>query len=110
MIKAILIHTTGKIELVEIESFDHMKQLSKIQWAECINFGPTANMYLDEDGKMKQLTINHIASSLCTKYNIGLAKDDLIVGNAVITGRPDKTGNWTSIPNELAEELLKTSS
>ncbi len=105
MTKAVLIHTSGKIELINANTLEDF-QLFVGRYIEGLPFNDVATSYINEEGKQLKLPLNYIATKLCFSNGIGLAEDDCIVGNMIVLGVPDAEGNDTDIPNELAERLL----
>ena len=76
-------------------------------WTECIRFTKNALAYVDDEGKIKGLPINELATKLCKRYQIGLNPCDVIVGTFIITGREDMQGQLTNVPQTLVDQIVK---
>nr|WP_255499089.1 DUF3846 domain-containing protein [Leucobacter sp. cx-169] len=62
---------------------------------------PDANMYLNEEGKLLGLPLNNRATTLARK---SIPMGDFIVGDVVIVGAIDDSGDETSAPPALLNE------
>lgn len=69
---------------------------------------PPAAMYLNEEGKLNRMRVNHRATTLAWVHNSAFRGRDVIVGSALIVGPPNRHGDDTSAPDELADVLTKT--
>jgi hypothetical protein len=63
-----------------------------------------AVMWLNEEGKLNGLPVNNLATAL-TRH-IGLAPNDLIVGNVIITGGVDDEGDTLPLASGDAGALM----
>lgn len=87
MSTALVIPPNGKPYLKEISTYDEIKASLNGGWLELlpIPVGETGHHgYLDEEGKMKSLPYNSLATHLCALWKVGLALDDRIVGPFVV--------------------------
>lgn len=75
-------------------------------WLESIPFTENALAFMDEEGKMKGLPINELATKLCERYQIGLHPGDVIVGTFIIVGPADMEGELTHVPQTLVEQIV----
>lgn len=85
--KAFIVKTTGKIEYVEPEDGNYfsLKELKKAiggGYIEIVPFRPNLVMVVDEDGKMKRLPLNTVATRI---YNS--KTNDYIVGDVLVCCR-----------------------
>jgi hypothetical protein len=64
--------------------------------------GKRVTLYLNEEGKLDNLPLNPIATSLTRGV---VAEWDLIVGDVVVTGPPDGEGNDTGLAPEVVTAL-----
>jgi hypothetical protein len=69
---------------------------------------PSASMYCNEEGKLKGLRVNHRATTLLWVHNSAFRGRDVIAGPALLVGPPNRHGNDTSVPDDLADLLLRT--
>ena len=69
-----------------------------------------ATIFLNEEGKLMQLPINRRATLLWWLLFPSARNVDVIVGDAIITGQPDKYGNSTDVPDGLVTLLFDTPS
>lgn len=67
-------------------------------------FDGDVSMYINEEGKLKGLPHNVMASMIA--FNSGLSRGDFIVGNAVFLGRGTPDGLETSIDPDFCVEVL----
>jgi Domain of unknown function (DUF3846) len=67
----------------------------------------TASIYLNEDGKLNGLPINHRATALLWVHNSAFRGQDVIVGPAFIVGQPDTQADDTSAPDDLIDLLFE---
>jgi hypothetical protein len=72
-------------------------------WLEAAPANGDATIYLDEEGKLKGLPFNQVATSLSSLFG------DVIVGPAVVCGPPDEEGNDTNLPSQTEAYLLAAS-
>jgi hypothetical protein len=73
---------------------------------EAIPWGDRASAYLDEDGKARDLPINHGAMLLGRRHGLRLWPGDVLVGPVVLLGGVDADGNDTDLPADLADDAL----
>lgn len=80
-------------------------------YIEIIDLGPlTASLVLDEEGKLAQKPINRRATLLFWLLFPSIRHHDVIVGDVLIVGHPDKDGNTTDAPANVVELLFETKS
>ena len=72
-------------------------------WLEAVRLDG-GTMYLNEEGKLKRLSINEIAT---TVFRTHLGGEDHVVGNVVVVGPPDSECNDTSIDETMLDEFYK---
>lgn len=87
------------VEAREIEpSLDQMQALVG-GWLEVVDvLEPLGSMYLNEEGKLRRLPLNQRATALIQRHNAMLL--DVIVGDAFVSGPPDREGQDTDCPLE----------
>lgn len=66
-------------------------------WFQVVRAPHGAYVYLDEEGKLKGLPVNMLATLIAQEVGLG----DWIVGPAVVVGPPDGEGFDTSVPEEF---------
>ncbi|MEV6831201.1 DUF3846 domain-containing protein [Amycolatopsis sp. NPDC051102] len=71
---------------------------------------PPAAIYLNEEGKLNRMRVNHRATTLAWVHNSAFRGNDVIVGSAVIVGPPNRRGDDTSAPEDLVHLLMNTGS
>lgn len=69
-------------------------------WLEVVPTNGKLTIYCDEEGKLKGLRLNRIATLFVAPF-----LDDLIVGPVVFIGPPDDEGEDTDLPPEIEEQL-----
>jgi len=69
---------------------------------------PPAAMYLNEEGKLNRMRLNHRATTLGWVHNSAFRGNDVIVGTSLLVGPPDRHGDDESVPEDLADLLLNT--
>ncbi len=107
MIKGIQIKSDGSILSIDLADWEAIKAGIGGGYLQAVPFGETgAVLYCDEDGKNKGLPLNSIATVSSIKYQVGFSPDDYLVGDIILVGLPNQDGDDTSIPEELAKELL----
>lgn len=104
--KAIKVEPSGKVSRIEINSYDDLNKAVG-GYIEHFMFGEDHSAYVNEEGKIIGLPENFLATQLCEEYQVGLHRDDVIVGNMVILGPVDEEGEDTDINEALAKKLLK---
>jgi hypothetical protein len=67
---------------------------------------PPAALYVNEEGKLDGLNVNARATVLAWVHNSNLRGHDVIVGDALLVGPPDPSGNDRSVPEEYLRLLL----
>jgi hypothetical protein len=72
---------------------------------------PDASMYMDEEGKLKELEVNQRATAVAWTHQSALRnRRDPIVGPAFIVGAVDRRGNDKTTPPELIRLLTEPGS
>lgn len=75
-------------------------------YLQALPVGRGATMYLHEEGKYVGLSINRHANVLVRDLGVGLAPDDFIVGQVVITGNYDAAGNMDGNDHDVPKAIL----
>jgi hypothetical protein len=60
------------------------------------------SIFLNEEGKMQRLPVNARATDLAA-ITIGGWRNDVIVGQVVVTGQPDGRGETTDVPEDVVK-------
>lgn len=71
---------------------------------------PSAALYVNEEGQLDGLTVNARATALMWVHTSKLRSHDVIVGDALLVGPPDPSGNKSSVPEEYRRLLLNPGS
>lgn len=105
MPKAAIIETNGSITIKNVGE----NEINPIVggYIEFIPFGKDAIAYCNEEGKMKRLPMNPLATRLARDRKIGLMRDDYLVGTIVIFGPGDGEGGESDVTPELISQLPK---
>jgi hypothetical protein len=107
--KAIVIKPGEQPEVKELNPEDGIKAELGGGWLEGLRFADNAHAFIDEEGKEKELPVNELATQLCTKYGVGLAESDVIVGTFIIVGTLNEDGeaggDEHDVPSLLIEQI-----
>lgn len=103
--KGLLISPDETVKPVDIADYDHLHEVVG-GFYELVSFTERADAFVDEDGKSKRLPVNHLATFLTGRFQIGLRPDDYIVGPLVLLGPPDDEGDSTDLPDDFSAEVL----
>jgi hypothetical protein len=68
----------------------------------------TVIFWINEDGKNLGLPVNELATAYWWLVNPAFINHDMLVGNVVITGGPDRNGDITSITPAMEHIILDT--
>lgn len=80
-------------------------------YIEILDLGPlTASLVVNEEGKLEKLPINRRATLLFWLLFPSVRHHDVIVGDVLIVGHPDKEGNTTDVPANVVDLLFETKS
>jgi hypothetical protein len=71
---------------------------------------PPASLYVNEEGKLDGLPLNHRATSVLWMHSSVFRGKDVVAGDAFIVGPADEHGNDLTVPAELETLLLDTPS
>lgn len=98
---------------IEFDTSDSQKQLAQYRqivhggYVEAVPFNrPASTLYLNDEGKNLQLPQNNRATMLAWMHQPVLRYNDLIAGNAFLTGPLNHEGVDTDVPKELVKLLL----
>jgi hypothetical protein len=101
----ITLSTEGESQ--ELQFLDGEVQLEDLQKAvgglvQAIDFTPNLTLWCNEEGKLLNMPVNPIATSLWTKY---FGQTDVICGNVIFTGGTGKEGETLGLTKETTKEL-----
>ena len=102
--KALKITADGNVDQIEVNGYEDLKEHIG-GWLEGLHLTDDMFAYIDEEGKMKGLPYNVLATALCQVKQVGLAPTDFISGTMLIVGSPDEEGNDTNVPFNLEYNL-----
>lgn len=105
-IKAIVVHADGLIRRVDVRGYDGLVELVG-GYIEHLPFGD-GSAWINENGKADGLPFNKAATDLCRKFKVGIATDDFIVGNMVVTGPADEEGEDTDVTEKMARKIFSS--
>jgi len=102
-IKAVVIPVRGDIRIIEIGRSDYRAYQDAVGGnLEVITLqSPPGSLYLDEEGKLKELPYNERATRLVDQAVPGFAGRDVVVGPALVTGPVTAGGYDTDVPADL---------
>lgn len=109
MYKAIVIKP-GEQPVIKELNLNSLKAELDGGWLEGLRFTDDSFAFIDEEGKLKQLPINVLATELCAKYEVGLNPSDVICGTFIIVGTLNKNGKHDGknhdAPHILVEQIV----
>lgn len=104
MSKTLKIKVDGTVEELPDASYETIRAGVGGGWIQAIPLHDGNYMYMDEEGKMKNLSFNFLATSIARSV---LFPDDDIRGDAVICGPGDSEGEHMEITNrESLEQFI----
>lgn len=99
-VEALVIRADRTWEIIQIvPELDPMKEVIG-GWMQLVAIRQ-GSLYLDEEGKMKDLPINAWARGFARRLGWRGADDDLFVGTALILGPIDDEGDDTAVSNHV---------
>lgn len=109
--KVIVITPTQLPKVVEIDgTYESLRDLIG-GYLEALPFTDGTSVYIDEEGKLKGLPPNLIATSLMRSIGPGLWPDDSICGTMVIVGNLNEIGEYDGeehdVPNEVVKQVME---
>ena len=103
--KALKITADGNVDQIEVNGYEDLKGHIG-GWLEGLHLDDKTFAYIDEEGKMKGLPYNVLATELCADLQVGLAPTDFISGTMLIVGSPDSEGNETDVPDHILPKVI----
>jgi hypothetical protein len=85
--RAIIVEPDGTHRLSILNGYDDIKAALNGGWLEALHITENIVAFVDEEGKMKNLSPNAVASEICTKMQVGLHPTDIIVGPFILCGQ-----------------------
>ncbi|CAI7978120.1 conserved hypothetical protein [Frankia sp. Hr75.2] len=73
-------------------------------------FRPEASMYINEEGKLLGLPVNHRATALAAVHNSDFRDQDFVVGDAFMIGPLDSKGRDRTVPAQYVRLWLEAAS
>jgi len=104
--KAVLIKAEGEWETIETQgTYEEICEAvgGYIEYSRLKNIG---SMYVNEEGKLLNLPVNMIATTVFSQINNWV---DVIVGDAIVFGPIDENGNETPVTQEFIDLLVQVS-
>jgi hypothetical protein len=97
MKSAIVIKTSGEILHLDLKASDELEALQSAVggWIEAVDLAEDLTMWVNEEGKIKGLDLNSIATALFDKHFKN--SFDVIVGDIVLTGGTNSKGNTVGL-------------
>lgn len=80
-------------------------------WLEGVATDGSCTIYCDEEGKLKRLPVNPVASVFWMTHGgmIPASTGDLLVGPVVLVGPPDREGNDTRLALSMVDQVAAIS-
>ena len=104
-VKAVLISTSGHVEITQIEANrDTLKGIVG-GWIESLDLLNGDHAYLNDEGKTLGLPYNHLANTVFHQMNPYLSAGDLIVGDVVLLG-DDVEGDEADVSEDTINQVL----
>jgi hypothetical protein len=111
MSKVVIVKVDGTVKDCNLENLQQI-QKSVGGWIELIRVGKFGSGFVNEEGKLKGLPINVLATFIWHKASPTM-KGDFLVGDVVFCGNEDQHGNtkdikkeFASFINEMREKLI----
>ena len=104
MSKVIVVKVDGTVMATKLESLKEL-QGAVGGWIELIRCGSLGSGFINEEGKLKGLPINLLATLIWHKTSPTM-KGDFLVGDVVFCGNEDQHGNTKDIKKEF-ESFIK---
>lgn len=103
--KAVTIATDGTKAVVDFDKGNSYELLRSAVdgWIECVSLSPTADMWINEEGKINRLPQNPTATGLWVDL---YGYTDVIMGNVVITGGADEEGETLGLTDEQVDYYM----
>lgn len=101
--------TSGDVEVIDIED-DELAALQRAVdgYIEMVTLSGAVDMYVNEEGKTKDLPINRFATTLYWYANPNAAAaGDFIVGDVVLTGGTTRGGNIGALGERRQEAITQ---
>lgn len=104
---AVGVTVEGHVLVLDLNKAD--SELSALQsavggWIQAVDLKDGMSMYLNEEGKVHGLDLNPVATKYFEDtYGVG---SDVIVGDVVFTGLPDKNGDTTSVTSAQLQDII----
>ena len=99
MSKVVVVKVDGTVQDCNLESLQQI-QSAVGGWIELIRVGKLGSGFVNEEGKLKGLPINVLATLIWHKAR-PTTKGDFLVGDVVFCGDEDQKGNTQDIKNEF---------
>ena len=103
-IKAVLVKD-GKATVVALPQSGDVSKLVG-GYIEFLRVGDDAHAYIDEEGKLKGLPVNEVASQFCGDYRVGLQAWDHIVGPMLILGSRNASGEEDGAEHSVPKHVV----
>lgn len=108
MTRVLLIPADGNasVRLVDCLDLPTLRRLLDGGYCEAVRLADsTWTAYCDEEGKLKGLPFNAVASALA--WSLGWPPHDSLVGPVVWVGAPDDEGDDTDVPPEVVAAVTR---
>jgi hypothetical protein len=100
--KMVKIGVDGSVEVVPYTGYESLRD-GVGGWIECVNLSDTVSLWCDEEGKLKGLPPNTLATMLFAE-RFGFA--DIILGNCCVLGGVDDEGESLGCPQETIDKIV----
>ena len=106
-VRALIIPASGEPARLETLARDDISAWQSIVggWIEAVALTePRAMCFVNEEGKIQNLPINRAATLYAWQH--GHPRGDVLVGNCLIVGPPDRNANSTDVPAAYVDALM----
>lgn len=106
-VAAVKIDVDGRLTVLPDAEYVTLRSAMNGGWLETAPCRPDVCLWVDEEGKLKGLPINHRANELWSMIDEYHAQEagDRLVGVCVVTGGSDGRGEVTPVPQWVLEHL-----
>lgn len=104
---AVSVTVDGQVLVLDLEKSE--SELATLQnavggWIQAVDLKDGMSMYLNEEGKVYGLEPNPVATKYFEdSYGVG---SDVVVGDVVFTGLPDRNGDTTAITSTQLQDII----
>lgn len=107
--KAILVQTNGKVDLIDKDWTYHEIVEAVGGTIDAVSFGENDYFaFINDEGKLLGLPENEIATSVWYESGARVMLGDYLAGNVLFFGETDENGDNTDVPSDLWIRIVNT--